>query len=313
MVEAMNGNDLRQLIYPKMQHMVDDLTEGQGDLEAMPGNIHALGYAIEKVKDGLGSIDVVLAGIMDDLNKERGKLEQQAMLDSYSIYAMNAGWPDPTDFVLKELAPRSVLYNEKDIAHFRSRVRLHGSWKHAGLMIRPLTGKYIEDMLPCDPLYIVDETQGLLAGTRQLFTPAYQRRLRYYTVNEKEQPYLTDQLPHHQLGFILVHEFFDVRPFEVIENYLKEFLTLLKPGGVVMFTFNNCDLHGPVKNFEAGLFCYTPGKLLRALVEKLGYEILAQYDSDMNVSWLEIKKPGESESMRGGQTLGKVKHVHQND
>ena len=38
----------------------------------------------------------------------------------------------------------------------------------------------------------------------------------------------------------------------------------------------------------------------------VGFEILDRHRGQGNLAWLEIKKPGEIESLRGGQTLAKI-------
>jgi hypothetical protein len=41
-------------------------------------------------------------------------------------------------------------------------------------------------------------------------------------------------------------------------------------------------------------------------VENIGYEVNHRHRGQGNVSWLEIQKPGEITSLRGGQTLAKI-------
>ena len=94
---------------------------------------------------------------------------------------------------------------------------------------------------------------------------------------------------------------------EVIKQYLNEMFVILKPGGIAMFTYNNCDLPGAVRNFEAGMFCYTPKSLLIPMIEAQGFEIVNSFDnSKINRSWVEIKKPGELKTIKGGQTLAQI-------
>jgi SAM-dependent methyltransferase len=307
----MDANAIRDYSNIRIQHMITDIENGKGDLDLRGGQIN-LDNASERILEAMSSLDTVLDDIKSQLAAELTELEKEAMIQSYTIYENNGKWPDVTDHVLK-IAERTVLYDEDDIARYKARIKMHGSWKHAGLFIRPLDGTYLQGMLPCDPLYVVDETPRLLDPTRQLFTKQYQRRLRYYLVDEEKRPLLTEKLPIGQLGFIHAHEFFNVRPISVIQEYLTEFWELLKPGGIAMFTYNNGEIPGAVKNFEAGLYCYVPKNLLIALAESIGFELVKSFDSDYNVSWLEIRKPGELESIRGGQTLGKVKHVNQSD
>jgi len=71
-------------------------------------------------------------------------------------------------------------------------------------------------------------------------------------------------------------------------------------------SFNDCDRVGGVELFERSFMCYTPGQLVTGLTQKLGFEILQQYHMDAASTWLELQKPGEFTSLRGGQTLGRI-------
>ena len=116
-----------------------------------------------------------------------------------------------------------------------------------------------------------------------------------------------DTIPQNQIGLAVAVNFFNYRPLEVMREYLTEMHNILRPSGVFIFTYNNCDLPGSVRNVEKTMYSYTPGGLVQAMVQGLGFEILNVVDyEDVNVSWLEIKKPGELKTMRGGQDLAKI-------
>jgi hypothetical protein len=52
--------------------------------------------------------------------------------------------------------------------------------------------------------------------------------------------------------------------------------------------------------------CYTPGRLVRAYALELGYETIFDFDDDTNTSWMELRRPGNYLSIRGGQTLAAI-------
>jgi hypothetical protein len=72
------------------------------------------------------------------------------------------------------------------------------------------------------------------------------------------------------------------------------------------FTYNNCDIAGRVGKVEHYSGSYTPGRLVRAYAQDLGYETVFDLDDDSDTSWLELRKPGAYSSIRGGQTLAAV-------
>jgi SAM-dependent methyltransferase len=134
------------------------------------------------------------------------------------------------------------------------------------------------------------------------------RRLRYYTIDEQDQNPLKD-LPQQQFGFILASEFFNYKSIEVISKYLASVYSLLKPGGMLIFTFNNCDTVEGVRQVEANFSPYTPATKIKQIVYDIGYEIVAEFSRPPRLSWLEVRKPGELTSMRNGQTLGSLQQL----
>ena len=57
---------------------------------------------------------------------------------------------------------------------------------------------------------------------------------------------------------------------------------------------------------EQHFSCYTPGGMLRDLAESIGFETVFSWNDDSPSTWLELRKPGELTSLRGGQTLAKI-------
>lgn len=189
---------------------------------------------------------------------------------------------------------------------FLGRLELYSSWKHPGLIIRPENGDIVEPLKASDPVYILDESKELLMLVKEKWTKSYQDRIRYGYLGEHDTPYIKN-LPTNQLGLIVFYHFFNYKPLDVIKQYLHECTTLLKPGGVVVLTYNNCDNPIAVQMVEKGIQTYVPKSILSAVIEGLGFEIIKSFDLEPNVSWLEIKKPGELTSFRGGQALAQIK------
>jgi hypothetical protein len=189
---------------------------------------------------------------------------------------------------------------------FKTRIELYADWKHPGLFIRPEKGDFVEPMISNDPLYILDHSKELLLMTKDRWTPEFQARIRYNYINDIGSTYLSS-IPAEQIGLIVVFHYFNYKTLDTIKQYLKECYDLLKSGGVMIFTYNNCDLPEAVVQVEHAYQSYTPKSTLLAVIEGLGFEVLAEFDRDPNVSWLEIKKPGTLTSLRGGQSLAQIK------
>jgi hypothetical protein len=165
---------------------------------------------------------------------------------------------------------------------------------------------FIEDMVPLDPLYLVDHHEELFEPSVANFTPEYQRRLRQYVVSDRTHEAYFTKLPQGQFGLIFAYNFFNFKPIEIIRQYITELFGLMRPGGTLIMTYNNCDRAQGVGLVERGFMCYTPKKLIVAHAESVGFECDFEHDGAGDVSWLEFRKPGEITSLRGGQTLAKI-------
>jgi SAM-dependent methyltransferase len=196
--------------------------------------------------------------------------------------------------------------DDADDIVLRTRLKNLTDWRLPGMIIRPGVETYIEDMVPMDPLYVVDHDQALTQPSIKKFTPEYQRRLREYVINDWKDGPILDKLPDNQFGLIFAYHYFNHKPMPIINQFLLEFYKKLRPGGSVIFTYNNCDLASGVDKAERAWMLYTPMRLIERRADELGFELTAAYDGKGDVSWLELRKPGDITSLRGGQTLAKV-------
>jgi SAM-dependent methyltransferase len=179
------------------------------------------------------------------------------------------------------------------------------NWQHPGLEIGPGDGEWTEHLVGMDPLYLVDIYDEFLNGTKTKFHPTYQNRLRTYKIAHGD----FSELPKEQFGFVFSWNVFNYFSLDTIELYLTQIKPLLKPGGVVMFSYNNCENYKSVEIFERYFMTYVTNTDLVTMIKKLGYTIIAAKDEPTMTSWIEIRAPGELTSIRGGQTLGKINTV----
>lgn len=186
------------------------------------------------------------------------------------------------------------------------RMITYTDWRYPGMVIRPAHCLGLESLVALDPLYLVDTNQDLLDPVTELFTPEYQRRLRYYVIDEYTQQDIFWNLPVQQFGVVYAFRYFEFKPWEVLQQYLTEIFALLRPGGSLLFSFNDCDHWRGVGITEHHFCCYTPGRLVREHARKLGYEITYQHHDDAGTTWLELQKPGMLDSIRGAQALAGV-------
>jgi hypothetical protein len=226
-------------------------------------------------------------------------LEKPEFQKSYILYEGEK--PNPADFIL-DLRKHNIPNPEL----FQARLSKYIDWHHSAMIIRPGLENFIDSMVALDPLYLVDISHDYLAPALSKFNNQYQNRLRTYAVNEELDQEILGQIPNDQFALCFAYNYFNFRPFEILKKYLDEIYQKLTPGGVFIMTFNDCDRASAVRLVENNFCCYTPGYLVRELAVSMGYEIEYSWNDDGPTTWLELKKPGVINSLKGGQTLAKI-------
>lgn len=254
----------------------------------------------QSTKNNIKSFYEIVNQILIGIDRCIAEMQPAYFARSYQLYDQEMR-NDSTEHILN----RRFTLNQSAEIYITARIQGHSNWKYPGMIIRPGLEEWEDKLVGLDPLYLVDQTHELLEPIRKKFNRDYQRRLRYYTINEDEDVILKN-LPENQLSFCLAYNFFNSKPLEVIKKYMTEIYELLRPGGTFAFTFIDGDRPGGVRLVERNFVCYTPEGLLKNLAISLGYEIIQMYHIDAANTWLEVKKPGELTSLRGGQSLARV-------
>lgn len=221
--------------------------------------------------------------------------------ESYRLWEQEMCW-ETDEYILN----RRLRIDEESNLILRSHLRNCADWRVPGMIIRPGKETFIEDLVPLDPLYLVDHSQELMDHSMGQFTPEYQRRLRPYPVNDYAEPHSLRLLPDGQFGLIFAYNYFNYKPLEIIQRYLDQMYLKLRLGGRLIMTYNDCDLEHGVALAEQNFMCYTPGSEIIKYAESVGYKLLYRYTGEGDLCWIELQKPGEITSLRGGQTLAKI-------
>jgi SAM-dependent methyltransferase len=260
-----------------------------------------LEHDFDAVKTALNDFDITLGQIKHRLIQILHEQEPAYLAESFRLFDQEMRH----DSVTYTLNRRLAIDAESDIA-LRFRLKNLTDWRWPGMIIGPGAETFIEDLVPLDPLYVVDQHAGLIAPSVQKFTVEYQRRLRQYVVNDHVPQPILNELPNGQFGLIFAYNYFNYRPMEVIRRYLQEIAAKLRPGGTFIMTYNNCDRAHGIGLAERSWMCYTPKRLIVAAAESYGLELVSNHDAYGDVSWIEFAKPGELETLRGGQSLAEI-------
>jgi len=268
----------------KITHLVQDAGLNQQLVD--------LNNSLAKFQD---SYDQLRQGLQDQISEA----ERPWIQEGYNLY--DKGEANFADDILRIRQSNSI-----DSTPFRTKLTQYADWKYSAMIIRPGLDSFIENMVAYDPLYLVDLSHDFLRPALDKFNQQYQNRLRPYVVNEDLDAEILKQLPNNQFALCLAFNYFNFRPFEIIKKYLEEVYQKLKPGGTFVFTFNDCDRRSAVELVEKHYCCYTPGHLVRELVTTVGYEVVYSWNDDGPTTWIEVRKPGQLDSLKGGQALAKI-------
>jgi len=267
-----------------------------GDADAEKSLDAAIGAVREAWQNLHQDIDDTVAKLDQAIN-EQGK---QYYLQSYRLYSQDIQY-ETAEYVFN----RPLALSQPHIDLITARLNLRSDWLYPGLILRPSTESWIKHLVALDPLYVIDVRHDLLEPARANFNEQYQFRMRCYAIDEQQENILW-ALPENQIGLAFCYNFFHYRPLELLRSYLSEFFRILRPGGVLAFTFNDCDAVGGVRLVEKKFMCYIPGGLVRDLAVSLGYDIEHSQMLSASCAWLELRKPGALTSLRGGQSLAKI-------
>ena len=263
-----------------------------------------------RVVDSFGHFSSTLAELISELDGMIDTAEKTQYAESTRLYNEEVARYGRLDEATNKKVNQQILNRRMpmtaDVQQMISnRIKSYADWKYPGLIIRPGVETFVSDLVALDPLYVVDYSKELLQPALSGFPEEYQRRLRTYEQDPRSANVLTT-MPDNQFGLCLAFNFFEFTPLEVVEQYLKSIFNKLRPGGVLAMTFNDCDRAHCVALVEKNFCFYTPGKRVTAIAKSIGYRQMFSWTDTNNLTWLELRKPGELSSNRGGQTLAKI-------
>jgi SAM-dependent methyltransferase len=266
----------------------------------------------KRIANAFGHFNSTVSELIKELDCMIEVAEKKYYLESSRLYneemARYNKLDDATNLAVNQhILDRCMPMTAEVQQMISNRLKSYIDWKYPGLIIRPGRELFIKDMVGLDPLYLVDYSKELLEPATSDFPEEYQRRLRMYEQPPLSTPVLKT-LPQNQFGLVLAFNFFEFTPIEVLEQYLKSIFDKLRPGGTLAMTFNDCDRAHCVALVEKTFCFYTPGRQVLAIAKKIGYRQIFSWTDTGNLTWLELRKPGELESKRGGQTLAKIIH-----
>lgn len=304
-----------------MTDKLSDLIKFRDDLTTVVSkfNVDGLTEQLHNV-DRLSRETTVSGELQGVIARNQEYISQyQGIIDAYKkiIINTNLAIDEAGDKIISNCTPLTLLELETITAQspsnnilpdsIRSVLHSYSMMQYPGLVVTPCSEQCIRNMVASDPLYLLGGASGqfeFLQSVVENFPDQYRNRLGLYTDIE--------QLPMNQFSVILVPDFLIRIPYQNVINYLKIMFRVLRPGGSVIFTFNNCDIHAAAAEAEKQNIIYSSQRRLNKDCTELGYEILEFNNSFVKAdeynftSWAVIKKPGGLKTSKRAQAQGLV-------
>lgn len=253
---------------------------------------------LDKEYQALESILNRIKGIINAVIESQG---ESWILESQKRYQFELDHTPIDSFLTKKTA-----IPDADRDFYIARLNTYASWQQPGVLLRPAQNEFIHSMVCFDPLYIGDKHDDLLWPCQLNFPDQYRKRLRPFIYNENESESLA-YLPDNQFGVGLAFDYFNFLPMHVIVFFLEQMFKKLKPGGIFCFTINDCDTEKGMKLVENFQTSYVPRRAINQHIERIGYQKIFEHNNDSPLTWIEVRKPGDLTSIKGGQVLAAVR------
>lgn len=238
--------------------------------------------------------------IVDQINKHIQAESTKFLTDNYSLELRVESEAIGNIRKNRVLDIRPEIENE-----ILNRIQLHTSWRYPALEIGCRDGEWTRYMVAADPLYITDHYRDFLESAVKDFPDEYKRRVRPYLTQDAD----LSALPQNQFSFVFCWNFLNYRSLDTVKEYLKAVKEVLRPGGIFMFSYNNGDMHECAGYAEGFWMSYIPKSYLVPMCESLGFEVTHTREvrgEGTAISWIEIKKHGELDTVKAHQVLGEI-------
>lgn len=238
----------------------------------------------------------------------------EEIIDQQSSFMLTRGYTINNTEVCGVISPElerldRITHVDPEVKNYiKAQIALKTSPQFACLEIGPGDGQWTEYLVAADPLYLADIHEEFLQSTVKKFHSAYQPRIRSYLINEYEtKQHPLEKLPESQFGFVFAWDVFTFFAYDQLETYLNSIFKILKPGGSVLFNYNNCEIYENVIYAETGFQSWMPKYLLERIIKNIGFNV-EKHSHSGRTYWTVLRKPGSLTTVKVTQALGKIVH-----
>lgn len=255
---------------------------------------------LQSLLDEISGYESRARDLTDDINEDISSLTKKFFTENYE-----------TEFIYND--PDNIrkvrkLYIPKHAAPIlMSRLSAVVDWRYPTLEIGCRDGEFTKHLTAGDPLYITDTHQEFLDSTVDQFNTEYQRRIRPYLIKDQD----FSILPQGQFGFVFCWNYFNYMALDTVRHHLQQIFDLLRPGGKIIFSYNNGDMPEAAGNAERYYMTYIPKSMLVPMCEMIGYDVVDSQDYQPALSWIELQRPGTLRTVKAHQVMGTIKDYPQ--
>lgn len=269
-------------------------------------DVNRLINKLDSIQNILNNFETVVNTIISKIDIEIAELTKEFHRRGYLINGELGSNKINLD---AERSNRTLEIDDITKSHVINSIREHTDWHYPVLEIGPGDGVWTEHLVAGDPLYIVDIEPEYIQTTKNKFNQVYQNRIRTYLIGSwaGTSEFDLSILPANQFGFIFSWNVFNYFPAYETELMLTQCYELLRPGGTMIFSYNNCDLVQCAEYCEIGFRSWLTESLITSICKNIGFTISNHYNSVNNsFSWIKIRKPGNLKTVKAHQVLGKI-------
>lgn len=196
------------------------------------------------------------------------------------------------------LWPPSVEEQEKLIVQ----IKRYANWQIPGLIYGAKDTDLITALNGVNPIYIVDNYKEYADLQKSKFDPAVARRMRFYHLDN------VTSLPNNAIGLIVIYNELPFLPWSMSNALLKILSRKLRPGGVIIFNYNDCNTVKGLKYFEDRNMVFTTFEMFDNLLTSTDLSFVEKYNSAFgDFSYLIYTKNGEQPLVKKYPMVGLVK------
>jgi hypothetical protein len=175
----------------------------------------------------------------------------------------------------------------------------NSAWQHPIMLWQMDRYDRLESTFGYYPIYVVDRWLNTSVRIRDLVTPQQERKIRIYDL---------DRLMHVPTGcmaMIISKNHFTHSSNQVFAKEIPYLAKALRPGGILGFNYNDCEISGCASMFENGLRSFQEATSIRQLLEDQGLKVIKhKYIDSAKTVWIEAIKPGDLTSIKRSEALG---------